>query len=206
MAFLLETPPADRHSKFEDLQGLVVGTLLMALSVQFLQAGDLITGQVAGLSLLVSYWGDWSFGAVFFVINLPFYAVAIYRMGWLFTLKTFAAVAILIGWTFLLPQVLGFSFLHPLAGAILGGVTSGSGLLILFRHGATLGGVGIVAVWLQDAHGIKAGKVQLGFDICVFALAILLFPPMTVFYSFIGAAVTNYVILTNHRRDRYIAR
>lgn len=206
MAFLLETPPADRHSKFEDLQGLVVGTLLMALSVQFLQAGELITGQVAGLSLLVSYWGGWSFGAVFFVINLPFYAVAIYRMGLIFTLKTFAAVAILTGWTFLLPQVLGFSFLHPLAGAILGGVTAGAGLLILFRHGATLGGVGIVAVWLQDTKGIKAGKIQLGFDVIVFALAILLFAPMTVLYSLIGAAVTNFVILTNHRRDRYIAR
>ena len=206
MAFLLETPPADRHSKLEDLQGLLLGTLLLALAVQFFEAGALITGQVAGLSLLVSYWGGWSFGAVFFVINLPFYAVAIYRMGWVFTLKTFAAVAILSGWTVLLPQTMGFAFLHPLIGAILGGVTSGAGLLILFRHGATLGGVGIIAVWLQDTRGIKAGKVQLGFDIGVFALAILLFAPMTVVYSFLGAAVTNVVILTNHRRDRYIAR
>ncbi|MDV4144205.1 YitT family protein [Shimia sp. FJ5] len=206
MAFLLETPPADRHSKFEDLQGLVTGTLLMALSVQFLQASDLITGQVAGLSLLVSYWGGWSFGVVFFLINLPFYAVAIYRMGLVFTLKTFAAVAILTGWTFLLPQGMSFAFLHPLAGAVLGGVSAGAGLLILFRHGATLGGVGIVAVWLQDTRGIKAGKVQLGFDVCVFALALALFPLVTVVYALIGAAVTNLVILTNHRRDRYIAR
>ncbi len=78
--------------------------------------------------------------------------------------------------------------------------------MILFRHGATLGGVGIVAVWLQDTKGIKAGKVQLGFDVFVFALAIALFAPITVFYSLISAAVTNFVILTNHRRDRYIAR
>ena len=206
MAFLLETPPADRHSKLEDIQGLITGTLLMALAVQFFKAGALITGQVAGLSLLVSYWGDWSFGAVFFVINLPFYVVAIYRMGAVFTLKTFAAVAILTGWTFVLPEVFTISFLHPLAGAILGGVASGAGLLILFRHGATLGGVGIVAVWLQDTRGIKAGKVQLGFDIGVFSLAFLLFPPMIVLFSLIGAVVTNIVILTNHRRDRYIAR
>jgi len=206
MAFLLGTPPADRHSTFEDFQGLLTGTLLMALSVQFFEAGSLITGQVAGLSLLVSYWSGWSFGAVFFLINLPFYLVGYIRMGLIFTLKTFAAVGILIGWTILLPLGLSFEFLHPLAAAILGGVTSGAGLLILFRHGATLGGVGIVAVWLQDAKGIKAGKVQLGFDVFVFALAIALFSPMTVVYSLFSAVVTNLVILTNHRRDRYIAR
>ena len=205
MTFLLETAPADRHAPREDVQGLVVGTLLVALSVQFLQASQLITGQIAGLSLLTAYWGGWSFGAVFFVLNLPFYAVAIYRMGWRFTLKTFAAVGALTLWTTLLPQVMQLSDLHPGAAAVLAGVTAGIGLLVLFRHGATLGGVGILAVWLQDTRGIKAGWVQLGFDACVFTLAVFLFSPATVGWSLLGAVVTNVVIATNHRRDRYIA-
>ncbi|MEQ9693276.1 YitT family protein [Shimia sp. SDUM112013] len=206
MTFLLDTPPADRHSVTEDVQGVIVGTLLVALSVQFLQASQLITGQIAGLSLLVAYWGDWAFGAVFFVLNLPFYAVAILRMGWVFTLKTFAAVATLTAWTYVLPQLFLIGSIHPGAAAGLAGVTAGAGLLALFRHGATLGGVGIVAVWLQDTRGIKAGHVQLGFDVVVFSLALLLFPLPVVGWSLFGAVVTNIVILTNHRRDRYIAR
>lgn len=206
MAMLLEAPPADRHSLNEDIQGILVGTLFMALSVQFLQASHLITGQIAGLSLLVSYWGNWAFGIVFFLLNLPFYVVAFLRMGVRFTIKTFAAVGAMTIWTFVLPQVMEFSNLHPLAGAGLAGITAGAGLLALFRHGATLGGVGIVALWLQDTKGIKAGWTQLSFDACVFLLAIMLFDPMTVFYSLIGAIVTNVMIITNHRRDRYIAR
>lgn len=178
----------------------------MALSVQFLQASHLITGQIAGLSLLVSYWGNWTFGIVFFLLNLPFYLVAFFRMGLRFTIKTFAAVGTVTIWTFVLPRVLEISYLHPLAGAVLAGIAAGAGLLALFRHGATLGGVGIVALWLQDTKGIKAGWVQLGFDACVFLLAIMLFAPATVFYSLIGAVVTNIMIVTNHRRDRYIAR
>jgi uncharacterized membrane-anchored protein YitT (DUF2179 family) len=206
MVSFLEPATPERHSLFEDAFALLIGTALMALSVQFLREGGLITGQIAGLSLVVSYAGGFSFGAVFFVLNLPFYWLAFRRMGAAFTLKTFAAVAILSGFTELFPLVMQFGGLHPLAGALLAGVTGGAGLLVLFRHGATLGGVGIVAMYLQDTRGIKAGTVMLGFDACVFALAFALFEPLSVAYSVAGAALLNTMIAVNHRRDRYIAR
>lgn len=206
MVSFLESPRPQTHSKFDDIQGLIIGTVLVALSVQFLQASSLFTGQIAGLSLVLSYASGFSFAAVFFVLNLPFYVVAYLRMGLLFTLKTFAAVALLSLWCFVLPQMMSFASLDPLAAAVLGGISAGAGLIILFRHGATLGGVGIVAVWLQDTRGIKAGWTQLAFDLCVFAIAMSLFDIATVIFSLIGAAITNIMIATNHRRDRYIAR
>ena len=63
-----------------------------------------------------------------------------------------------------------------------------------------------MALWLQDTRGIRAGWVQLGFDVAVFALAMSLFDFTTVGWSLLGAGVTNIMIATNHRRDRYIAR
>lgn len=206
MVSFIESPRPETHSIFDDIQGLIIGTVLMALSVQFLQASSLFTGQIAGLSLVLSYATGLSFTALFFVLNLPFYVVAYLRMGLLFTLKTFGAVALLSLWCFVLPQVMSFAVIDPIAAAVLAGVSAGAGLIILFRHGATLGGVGIVAVWLQDTRGIKAGWTQLTFDLCVFAIAMSLFDFATVIYSLIGAAVTNIMIATNHRRDRYIAR
>ncbi len=200
-----DSPTASRHTPSEDIQGLLAGTLLVALSVTLLRESALITGQIAGLSLLLSYAQGWPFGAVFFGLNLPFYWLGYKRMGRVFIAKTFAAVVLLSGFSFLLPQMMSFSTLHPAAGAVLGGVTAGSGLLALFRHGATLGGVGIVAFYLQDTHNIKAGHVQLGFDACVFLVALFLFPLTTVMWSLLGAVVTNIVISVNHRRDRYIA-
>ncbi|CUH77471.1 YitT family protein [Tropicibacter naphthalenivorans] len=203
---MLSEPPAERHTLWEDAFGLVLGCMLMALSVQFLRASDLITGQIAGLSLVVSYPTGLAFGAVFFTLNLPFYVLAVRQMGWRFTLKTFAAVALMSAFTEILPRVLIIAPAHPLISAAGFGVCAGVGLLILFRHGATLGGVGIVALWLQDTRGIKAGNVQLSFDLCVFALALFLFDWRTVLYSLIGAALVNVMITVNHRRDRYIAR
>jgi len=203
---LLDPPPSTDHSLLEDILGLIAGTALMALTVQLLQAGGLFTGQIAGLSLVLSYAGLGSFALAFFLLNLPFYWLAMARMGARFTLKTFAAVALVSVQSALIPRVLDIAFLHPLAAAGLAGITGGAGLLILFRHGATLGGVGIVAVYLQDTRGIKAGHVQLAFDAGVFGLALTLFDWPMVAASALGAAIVNIVITLNHRRDRYIAR
>ncbi|ETX28351.1 YitT family protein [Roseivivax isoporae] len=203
---LLDTPPPDRHSLAEDVQGMLIGSTLVALGLQFLRASELITGQIAGLALIVSYPTGISFGLVFFALNLPFYVLAVRQLGWRFTVKNFVAVTTMSAMTDLMPFVLTIGDLHPAVGAALFGVLAGIGLLSLFRHGATLGGVGIVALWLQDTRGIKAGNVQLGFDLCVFAVALLLFPLDRVGWSLLGAVILNVIITVNHRRDRYIAR
>ena len=203
---LLDTPPPDRHSLAEDVQGILIGSTLVALGIQFLRASELITGQIAGLALIVSYPTNWNFGAAFFVLNLPFYALAIRQMGWTFTVKNFIAVTLMSSMVELMPYVLTISELHPAVGAALFGILAGIGLLSLFRHGATLGGVGIVALWLQDRNGFKAGNTQLIFDALVFALALLLFAPDRVAWSLLGAVILNVIITVNHRRDRYIAK
>ena len=194
-----------RHSAFEDAQGLFAGTALVALGLAFLQHLGLVTGQLAGLALLVSIWTGAGFGPVFFALNLPFYWLAVRRMGWAFTLKTFIAVALVSGFTMLRPEVLDFARLDPLAGAVLAGLAQGAGLLAIFRHRASLGGVGIVALYLQDRTGFRAGWTQLGVDLVVLGLALLTLPWGAVAWSLLGAVVLNLVIAVNHRRDRYIA-
>lgn len=204
--FLLGKPSADRHTVLEDIQGIVIGATLVALSIQFLSQANLITGQIAGLALITSYATDWSFGLVFFVLNLPFYILAVRQLGWTFTLKTFVAVALMSTISELFPYVLTVDMVHPALGAMLGGVLAGIGLLSLIRHGATLGGVGIVALWLQDTRGVQAGNTQLLFDVFVFGLAFWILPAEVVVWSLLGAVILNMIITVNHRRDRYVAR
>ncbi len=204
--FLLSKPPADRHTFFEDVQGILIGATLVALAIQFLSQANLLTGQIAGLALVSSYMTNWSFGPIFFVLNLPFYVVAVRQLGWTFTLKTFAAVALMSTISELSPYVLTLDMVHPALGAVLGGVLAGIGLLSLFRHGATLGGIGIVALWLQDTRGIQAGNTQLMFDVFVFGLAFWIMPAEVVIWSLLGAVILNMIVTVNHRRDRYVAR
>jgi uncharacterized membrane-anchored protein YitT (DUF2179 family) len=194
-----------RHSLIEDAQGIAYGATMAAFGIVILTHLGLVTGQTAGLAVLISYASGWAFGPVFFAINLPFYVLGYLRMGWQFTLKTFLAVAILSTLSIWLPTQISFATLNPWVGAVLFGFCSGSALLALFRHGASLGGIGIVALMLQERLGWRAGWVQLGFDAVLFAVALLVIEPRLVLISFLGALVVNLVIAINHRRDRYVA-
>lgn len=201
---MTETPT--KHSVFEDSQGIVSGTLLAALSLTILSHLGLVTGQTAGVALLVSYWTGWSFPLVFFAVNLPFYALAMLRMGREFTVKTFISVALITGMTAAASGYIRFEHINPVVGAILAGVVAGMGLIALFRHRSSLGGIGILAIYLQEKFAFKAGYTQLIVDLFIFGLAFLVIPASAVLYSFLGAVVLNMVIAINHRTDRYIAR
>ena len=197
--------PPQGHSLTEDLQGIAFGTTMTAFSITLLTHLGLVTGQTAGLAVLLSYVTGWGFAPIFFVINLPFYWLGIKRMGWVFAIKTFVAVGAMSALSALIPQWIDFSHVNPIFGAVLFSFTSGAGLLALFRHGASLGGVGIVALYLQDRTGLRAGHTQLIFDAILFAVAALLLDVKVVALSFLGALVVNLVIAINHRRDRYVA-
>lgn len=194
------------HTLLEDAQAFVLGTAMCALGVQFLTHLGLITGQTAGLAVLVSYLGGWSFGAVFFVVNLPFYILAWVRMGPRFTIKSFVAVAMLSAFSELMPRLLAFERLDPALGAFLAGASIGLGLIVLFRHGGSLGGIGVLALYLQDRIGFQAGWTQLIFDACLFGAAFFFLDPLLVAWSLLGAVVVNLIIAVNHRKDRYIGR
>lgn len=195
------------HSLLEDAQAFLLGTALCAFAVVVLTHLGLITGQTAGLGVLLSYVTGLSFGVVFFIVNLPFYLFAWARMGPRFTIKSFIAVALVSVLTEIMSRHITFSTLDPTLGALLAGATAGMGLIVLFRHGASLGGVGVVGLWLQDKVGIQAGWVQLGFDIVLFAVALFVLPDLAlVAWSLLGAVVVNLIIAVNHRKDRYVGR
>lgn len=197
--------PPPGHSLIDDAQGIAFGSFMAAVSVVLLTHLGLVTGQTAGLAILISYATGWAFGPVFFIINLPFYWLGWRRFGPVFVAKSFAAVAILSVLAVILPRYLHFGDTHPAVGALLVGCLTGVGLIALFRHGSSLGGIGIVGLYIQDATGFRAGWVQMIFDAALFLVALTLRDPVTVGWSFLGAVVLNLTIAVNHRKDRYIA-
>lgn len=198
--------PNSKHTIAEDAQAFVLGTALAAFAVTMITHLGLITGQTAGLAVLISYVSGWSFGAVFFMVNLPFYVLAWLRMGPRFTINSFVCVGLVSAFSEIFPTYIVFETLNPILGAALIGATTGFGLIVLFRHGASLGGIGVLALYLQDKTGFRAGYTQLAFDLVLFSAAFVLLAPTLVLYSLLGAVVANLIIATNHRPDRYTGR
>jgi len=195
-----------RHSLLDDAQALVTGTLLIALAVAMYRHAGLLSGGTSGLAFLGHYASGARFGVWFFLLNLPFYWLAWRRMGRRFTFKTFAAVGLLSLEVELLPQWIGFGHLAPVYASVMGGMLMGTGFLILFRHRASLGGVGILALVLQEERGWRAGHVQMAVDAVIVTAALFIVPWPQVLISIVGAVALNMVLAVNHRPGRYVAQ
>lgn len=180
-----------------DAQGLAFGIVMTSLSVVFLKSAELVTGQTAGIALLLSYVLPLGFGALFFLLGIPFLILAWVRRGVVFAIRTIiAVVGISLVSQFLLGQI-QFTQLPVWAAAILGGACSGMGLIAIFRHNASAGGMTILAIILEQKTGFKAGWFQLGVDATVFLAAAFVLSPSQLFYSFLGALITNLAIVWN---------
>ncbi|WP_374519766.1 YitT family protein [Undibacterium squillarum] len=196
------------HSWFEDVLAILTGTLLVSLGVALFNQAGLLTGGTAGLAFLTHYLSGYSFGTVFFIINLPFYYLAFKRMGWPFTIKTFCSVGLVSLMSGLHPKIIHLSQDNTLAMfyvALTGGLLMGVGFIVLFRHQASLGGINILALYLQQTRGIRAGKLQMGLDILIVLASIRVVGWQALAASVVGAFALNLAISLNHRPGRYMA-
>lgn len=196
---------AAHHRPHEDVQALITGTLFVALGVVMFGQAGLLTGGTAGLAFLIRYATGMDFGLAFFLVNLPFYVFAWLRMGPAFTLKTFVAVALLSLFAHFLPYGMAFDYLSAPLAAVLGGLLCGAGMLMLFRHKASLGGMNVLVLYLQDRFGWRAGKVQMGIDCLIVLGAMMVTDWQRVLLSVLGAVVLNLTLAINHRPGRYLA-
>ena len=194
-----------RHSLFEDAQALAAAALVGSLGLSLLKQAGLITGGTVGLAFLAHYASGVSLGKLFFAINVPFMALAWFKVGRAFALKTLCAIALLSIVTDLLPRFVSFGSLDPLYAAIMGGLLAGLAMIILFRHQASLGGLNILVHWLQERFGWRAGYVQLAIDVLIITASLTVLPPDRILVSLVGAAALNLTLAINHRPGRYMA-
>lgn len=181
----------------------MLGTLLLSFGVTLYSTATLITGGLAGTSLLIEFATPLTFGVVFFVLNLPFYILSVMRMGWGFTIRTFIAIALISVQTRLIPLWVDFSVLDPIFASIAGAAMMGVGLVMLLRHRAGIGGITILSQFLQDKGVIRAGIFQLIVDLAILVVALFMLPLKLVALSIVGAFVLNLTVAINHKPGRY---
>jgi len=192
-----------KHTLFEDLQAIFTGALAVSMGVLLLKTAGLLTGGTTGLAILIHYSTGFNFGLALFCVNLPFYILAVKRMGWRFTLKTLFAVFLVSAMTELIPNWLQIDAIDPVFAAVGGGLLVGVGLLIVFRHKTSLGGFNVLALYVQDRYGISAGKTQMALDVSIVLAGLWLITPWLLLVSVMGAVVLNFVLTINHKPGRY---
>jgi uncharacterized membrane-anchored protein YitT (DUF2179 family) len=191
------------HTIIEDIYGIAVGMSFVVTGVVLLRAAGLVTGGVAGIALLASYVFPLSVGTIFTMVNIPFFVFAHFVMGARFAIKSTVASC---GITFVLsvmPQTLHIAFMNPLFAAMVGGTLIGMGILALARHGAGVGGTGVLTLWLHKVRGINAGVTQMCIDSMILVTSMLAIQMDRVGWSAISAVSMSTMVVAWHRPGRY---
>jgi uncharacterized membrane-anchored protein YitT (DUF2179 family) len=192
-----------RHSRIEDVYGLMIGCGLIVLGLVCLHRAGLVTGGIAGVALLVSYIVPWPAGLLFTLINIPFLLFAWRTMGPRFTLKT---LIVSLGVTLLsvgVPRLFRLDYIDPLFAAVVGGTVIGMGVLSLARHQAGVGGTGVLTLWLQKTRGWNPGRSQLVLDAAIMLASLFVVPWSRVLLSALSAIAISSVLIAFHRPGRY---
>jgi len=195
---------ANAHSIPEDVLGILTGTFLTSFGLHLLHASGAVTGGTAGLSLLLGYATGWPFWVLFAVINVPFAFLAVWRRGWDFTIRTVISIALVSTWALVHDALFPITQIEPWYGTLAGNLLAGVGVLILFRHRSSVGGVNIIGLEIQDRTGFRAGWTMMIFDVLIVLSALLVVPGTNVLMSAVGAVLLNLVLALNHRPGRYL--
>ena len=193
------------HTWKDDIQGVMLGVFLTSLAVTLFKSNQQLAGGTAGISFVLHYFSHISLEVLFAATNAPFLLLAWKVKGWQYALRaTFATLAVSVG-IVLTPLFIHIEHVAPIYSAIVGGGLLGVGCLVLIRHNAPVGGLGILCVLLQEKYGVSAGKIQAGIDVAIMATALLIVEPLAVFYSAVGVLFAASVIAFNHKEGRYIS-
>ncbi|TYR81577.1 YitT family protein [Priestia megaterium] len=180
---------------------ITFGCLCVAIGIQFLTASNLVIGGTAGLGIVLDHVTDISFGVLFFIINLPFYFMALTQIGVQFTVRSFVSVSLMSVMSDLLASFVSFELPHPLLAAVVAGIIIGIGLIFLFRNGSSLGGINMLCVFLDKRFGINPGKTMLLTDIVIVGSATVVFGVVQVIYSLIGIFIMTGLLGRYHKNS-----
>ena len=183
-----------------DWYAQVEGCFLVALGICFLSASGLLVGGTAGIAILVNTLLPVTFGFWFFLVNLPFFYLAIRQMGKSFAIRSLICIVLVSTLSDILSYCVAFKALPEALGAMIAGGLIGIGLILLFRYRASLGGVNILALYMEERFGIHSGKTILSTDLAVAISGLALFPLDKVIWSLLGFVVLSSVLGRYHKK------
>lgn len=194
------------HNLIDDMQGLGFGAVMGGLGLHIVAHMGLVTGQTAGLAVILSHYSALPFSMTYMALSLLCLGIGWRRMGTRFVVKSALAIVGASALLAALPRWLELGAILPPVGAAVSGLLFGIAAIAVIRHGGSFGGLSMFWIEVQDRTGFRAGHAQLLSDIAIFAVAANFLPPLTLLWSCVSAACFALFVAVNHRRDRYLAR
>lgn len=176
----------------------LAGALIYAAGLgMFLDPNKLSAGGVAGIALLIDHLlPGVGVGILILILNIPILLFGMWKFGKRFMVLTVLALAVSSPLADVLQKYLAPGLDDMLLNALVGGALLGVGMGLLFRAGASSGGMDIVTKYLHKKKPhMKMGILHLLLDCVILTLTLLVFRQLDiVLYAALGLFVSSYVM------------
>jgi uncharacterized membrane-anchored protein YitT (DUF2179 family) len=140
--------------------GVTSGVLLIASGLDlFLVPNKIAAGGISGIATILHYLLGTPVGMTMLVLNIPLFAIGVYRLGLRFGFRSFYGTVSLSLFVDVLASYLPVVTHDALLASIFGGVLVGLGLGIVFRYRGSTGGTDLAAAILRTYTGVNVGQL-----------------------------------------------
>ena len=174
---------------------ITIATFFYGVGVTlFLDPNNIIPGGVTGVAMIISRFIPVQTGTLILIINIPILYIGLRKFGFRFLISTiYATVAVSFFTNILEPY--GALSNSMLLAALMGNVLIAISLVVVFRLGATTGGMDIIVKLLRIRYPhIKTGNLFFMTDIVIICFFGIIFRNMdAAIYALIGIVVMSVV-------------
>lgn len=174
---------------------ITFGLLMFTMGwVLFLIPAEITGGGVSGIAAVVYFATKIPVSLTFLAINAVLVLVAIKILGANFGIKTIYSIAVLTLFFALFQNILKKPIVDDtFLSAVLGGMSGGIGLGIVFSRGGSTGGTDIFAMIINKYRNISPGRIILYCDVIIIASSYFVFQsPAKLVYGYVTMWVVSY--------------
>ena len=174
---------------------ITFGLLVFAMGwLLFLIPAEITGGGISGVAAVVFFATKIPISVTFFAINVVLVLVAIKILGANFGVKTIYSIVVLTLFFALFQNILKEPIVDDMfLSAVLGGMSGGIGLGIVFSRGGSTGGTDIFAMIINKYRNISPGRIILYIDVIIIASSYLVFQsPEKLVYGYVSMWVVSY--------------
>lgn len=176
---------------------MFLGLLLFSLGVTvFLIPADINGGGVSGIGALIYFVTGIPAGVIYFAVNTILVVIAIVKLGANFGTKTLINMLVVS----ILLTVFQKLFTQPIIddkflSAVLGGISGGIGMGLVFSQGGSTGGTDIIAMLVTKYRRISPGRVIMYCDVIIIAASWFVFHSAEILvYGYVSMWVVSYTL------------
>lgn len=192
-----------RRTAFQ-IAAITLFTAGMAFALNsFLIPHKVLTGGVAGISIIISHFVPISTGWIILGINLPLFVLGYFHLGRKFLVYTIYSVLLL---SFLMKAFPVHAFSNDLLlSSIFGGVLFGSSVGGLIRFGGSAGGIDIISLILARKKDMPVGVLITWINLLVVLTSGLVFGADKTLYTLFAIFASGRAVDTIHTSHTKLA-